>query len=161
MKILIISDTHGSIDNVINYIDSNEKPDMIFHLGDYVRDGVEIGKKFDIPTKIVRGNGDYMEENFKYDEVINIKDKKILLTHGHKYNISFSIDRLFYKGRELEVDYILFGHTHIPVITRLKNMVLMNPGSPSRPRTRDNKKTLGIINIGDIIEEKIIELKRT
>lgn len=158
MKILIISDTHGSIDNVINYIDSNEKPDMIFHLGDYVRDGVEIGKKFDIPTKIVRGNGDYMEENFKYDEVINIKDKKILLTHGHKYNISFSIDRLLYRGKELGVDYILFGHTHIPIINRLKDIVLMNPGSPYLPRTRNKRKTLGIIDIGDTIKEKIIEI---
>lgn len=111
MRILIISDTHGYTDNVIDYVESNKKPDMIFHLGDYVRDGVKIGNIFDIPIKIVRGNGDYMEEDFNYDEIVKIKDKKILLTHGHKYNISYSIDRLFYRGKELGVDYILFGHT--------------------------------------------------
>lgn len=158
MRILVVSDTHGYIDNVINYIEANEKPDMIFHLGDYVSDGIEIGKRFNIPTKIVRGNGDYMEEDFKYDEIVKVKDKKMLLTHGHKYNISFSIDRLIYRGRELGVDYILFGHTHIPIIDRIKNIVIMNPGSPCYPRTRDKRKTLGIIDIGKTIEEKIIKI---
>ena len=127
MRILIISDSHGSTENVINYIESNEKPDMIFHLGDYVRDGIEIEKKFNIPTKIVRGNGDYMEEDFNYEEIIQVKDIKMLLTHGHKYNINFSMDRLFYRGIELGVDYILFGHTHISTIDRLKDIILMNP----------------------------------
>lgn len=159
MRILIISDTHGYTDNVINYIKSNKKPDMIFHLGDYVKDGIKIGNKFDIPIKIVRGNGDYMEEDFNYDEIIQLKDKKMLLTHGHRYNVSFSMDRLFYKGKELGVDYIFFGHTHIPSITRLENIVFINPGSPYLPRTRDKRKTLGIIDIGDVVEEKIIDIK--
>lgn len=161
MRILIISDTHGYTDDVISYIESNEKPDMIFHLGDYVRDGIKIGKKFNIPIKIVRGNGDYIEEDFNYEEIVQVKGIKMLLTHGHKYNINFSIDRLFYRGIELGVDYILFGHTHIPIIDRLKDIVLMNPGSPSRPRAIDKRKTLGIIDIGDNIEEKIIEIKQT
>ncbi|HZK32880.1 MAG TPA: metallophosphoesterase [Tissierellaceae bacterium] len=159
MRILIISDTHGYTDNVIDYVESNKKPDMIFHLGDYVRDGVKIGNIFDIPIKIVRGNGDYMEEDFNYDEIVKIKDKKILLTHGHKYNISYSIDRLFYRGKELGVDYILFGHTHVPSINKLDDIIFMNPGSPHFPRTRDKRKTLGIIDIGDTVEEKIIEIK--
>lgn len=157
MKILVVSDTHGRINNVVNYIEE-EKPDMIFHLGDYVQDALEIGKKFNIPTKVVRGNGDYMEKDFKYEEIVKVRGKRILLTHGHKYNINHSVDRLLYRGRELEVDYILFGHTHVPIITRFKNITMMNPGSPYFPRTRDKKKTLGIINIGKTLEEKIIEI---
>lgn len=158
MKILIVSDSHGYINNVVDYIENNEKPDMIFHLGDYVKDGIEIYNKFNIPTKIVRGNGDYMEKEFKYEEIVQVNDKKILLSHGHKYNINFSLDRLLYRGRELEVDYILFGHTHIAFIDKIKDIIVMNPGSSSRPRGHDKKNTIGLINIGNTREEKIIKI---
>ncbi len=158
MRILIVSDTHGYTENIITYIENNKKPDMIFHLGDYVSDGIEIGKRFNIPTKIVKGNGDYMEEDYNFDELVKIKGKKMLLTHGHKYNINFSIDRLFYRGRELGVDYIFFGHTHIPYIDKIKDIIIMNPGSPSRPRSRDGRKTFAIIDIGKTTNEKLIEI---
>lgn len=158
LRILVVSDTHGQIENVVDYIEKEEKPNMIFHLGDYVKDGLEIGKRFNIPTKVVRGNGDYMEKDFNYEEVVKVDDKKILLTHGHKYDINFSIDRLFYRGKELEADYILFGHTHVPMINKVEDIIIMNPGSSYFPRTRDNKKTLGIINIGGTLKEEIVEI---
>lgn len=158
MKILIVSDTHGYIDNIIDMVKREEKPDMIFHLGDYVKDGIKIGKELKIPTKIVRGNGDYSEDYFNYEEIVEVKGKKIFLTHGHKYNVNFSIDRLYYRGKELNADYILFGHTHVPIISTLDNMIIMNPGSSHLPRTRDKEKTFGIINIGKNKEEKIIKI---
>lgn len=158
MKILIVSDTHGDIDNLLKGIKQIEKPDMLLHLGDYVEDGINIGKEMNIPTTIVKGNGDYTRNDYNYDEIVEIGDKRIFMTHGHKYNVNFSLSNLFYKGKENRADYILFGHTHIPIIEKINDITIMNPGSPSSPRGYDNRKTFGMIIIGNTIEEKIIEI---
>lgn len=159
MNILIISDTHGNLNNVIRNIQAIEKPDMLFHLGDYVEDGIKIGEELNIPTTIVRGNGDSNRTDFNDDEIVEIKGKKIFLTHGHKYNVRFDISNLYYKAQEIGADYVLFGHTHIPIIERIENIVIMNPGSPYLPRGYNKEKTFGMITIGNFIEEKIIKIK--
>lgn len=39
MKVIVVSDTHGRVDNFVNKIKAMEKPELIIHLGDYVEDG--------------------------------------------------------------------------------------------------------------------------
>lgn len=158
MRILIISDSHGNIDDVLRKIKTMEKSDMLFHLGDYVEDGIRLKEQLNIPTIIVRGNGDQSRTDFNDDELVEIKGKKIFLTHGHKYDVRFDILKLYYKAQEVGADYILFGHTHVPIIERVENTVIMNPGSPFLPRGYNKKKTFGMIIIGSSIEEKIIEI---
>lgn len=158
MRILIVSDTHGNISDVLRKIKTMEKPDMLFHLGDYVEDGIRLKEELNIPTIIVRGNGDYSRTDFNDDELIEIKGKKMFLTHGHKYDVRFDISKLYYKAQEVGADYILFGHTHIPIVERIENIVIMNPGSPCLPRGYNKKDTIGMITIGSSIEEKIIEI---
>lgn len=157
MKILIISDTHGSINSILKDI-KKYQPDRIIHLGDYVEDGIVLANELNIPTTIVRGNGDYLSKDFNYDEVIEISGKKFFLTHGHKYNVNFSLNNLFYKGQELEVDYILFGHTHRPIIDKYNDITIMNPGSPVYPRS-GIMGTFGLIELGKNNNEEIIEIK--
>lgn len=158
MKILISSDTHGNIKGLMNFLDK-EKFDMLFYLGDYVRDGIEIGNSLNIPYRIVRGNGDRDVRGFNDDEIFYLKDKKIFLTHGHKYNVSLGLDNLYYKSKEIGADYTFFGHTHIPIIEKIDHIILMNPGSPTLPRTSDLQRTFGIIEIGENKSEKIIKIK--
>ncbi len=159
MKILIISDTHGDIRNVIRGIEIIGQPDMIFHLGDYVEDGIRLGDQLNIPTTIVRGNGDYNRTDFNDDEIVEVGGKRIFLSHGHKYNVNFGLSNIYYKAQEIAADYVLFGHTHVPILERTEGIVIMNPGSPVYPRGYNKKNTLGMITIGDSIEEKIIEIK--
>ncbi len=111
-----------------------------------------------IKTIIVRGNGDYGHTEYNEDEIIEFKGKKFLLTHGHKYNVQNGITNLYYKGLELGANIVLFGHTHIPIIEKIENMIIMNPGSPSLPRDVIKTKTFGIINIGNTIDTKIIQI---
>lgn len=158
MKILIISDTHGNVSDVLRKIKTMEEPDMLFHLGDYVEDGIRLKEELNIPAIIVRGNGDCIRIDFNDDELVEVKGKKIFLTHGHKYDVRFDISKLYYKAQEVGADYALFGHTHVPMIERIKNIVIMNPGSPYLPRGYNKKNTFGIIKIGSTIEEKIIEI---
>lgn len=158
MRLLIISDTHGNINSILRDI-KDKKPDRILHLGDYVEDGIKLGEKLNIPTTIVRGNGDFLSKDFNYDEVIEIGGKKFFLTHGHKYNVNFNLNNIFYKGKEVGADYILFGHTHIPIIETIDNITIMNPGSPIYPRGINNRRTFGIIELGKTNNTKILEIK--
>lgn len=158
MKIVVISDTHSKNQEILDYILKNEKPDLLFHLGDYVKDGEIISRKLGIASIIVKGNGDY-GSGYKEEEIIEIRGKKIFLTHGHKYNVRYTLDNIIYKGQELGADIVLFGHTHVPINICEDEIYVMNPGSPSFPRGLSGKKTFGMINIGKRVEMEIVEIK--
>lgn len=158
MRILVVSDSHGSNAELIQAMDKMEKPDIILHLGDNIEDGEEISKIFGIETHIVRGNGDY-DHNYPYDKLVKIAGKNIFMTHGHRWNVKMGFMSLYYKGLELGADLILYGHTHVPINTEEKGISIMNPGSPSLPRQRDKVKTLGLIEIKENqIKTDIIKL---
>lgn len=157
MRIAVVSDTHGNYKEFLEALVDHEDFDMLFHLGDYVEDGEKLKKILSIPTIIVKGNGDYWS-NYKDDEIVEIGGKKILLTHGHKYNVRFNYSNLYYRGLELNAELVLFGHTHVPLNIEENNLIIMNPGSASSPRTHDRIKTFGIIEIGETITTEIVEI---
>lgn len=158
MKIFVVSDTHGYVDGFLNKIKDMEKPDLIIHLGDYVEDGKDIKRETGIETIIVKGNGDFFQRGYMNDKIIDLGNKKFFITHGHKYNVRREINNLFYRAKEVEADIILFGHTHIPILMRESGIIIMNPGSPYKPRGLDGKKTFGMIEINENISGRIIEL---
>jgi hypothetical protein len=157
VRIFVVSDTHGRINEFIKKVEYLEKPDMIIHLGDYIEDGIEIEKRLNINTIKIRGNCDFYTEKKNEETILNIGDKRIFLTHGHKYNVKMGILNLYYAGKEENADLILYGHTHIPSIEKKDGMIFLNPGSPSMPRGR-HKRTFAIVEIGDKIKADIIEI---
>lgn len=159
MKIVVVSDTHGNNKEVIEKISEMERPDLLFHLGDYIEDGIKICTALGIDTIMVKGNGDRGNRIYNEDELIEISGKKIFLTHGHRYDVRYGITNLYYKALELNVDMVLFGHTHVPINIEENGIIFMNPGSPSIPRTQSKAKTIGLIDINDKIYTKIIEIK--
>lgn len=158
MRIIVVSDTHGNNGPFLEKAITMEKPDMIFHLGDFVADAKKISKIMEIEYIAVKGNGDYGIMDVNEDELIQINGKKIFLTHGHKYNVHYDTHDLYIKGLELDADLILFGHTHIPIIEKTEELIIMNPGSPSIPRALDKKGTFGLITIGEEIEIELISI---
>jgi len=159
MKIVVVSDTHGNNKEVIEKISEMERPDLLFHLGDYIEDGIKICTALGIDTIMVKGNGDRGNRIYNEDELIEISGRKIFLTHGHRYDVRYGITNLYYKALELNVDMVLFGHTHVPINIEENGIIFMNPGSPSIPRTQSKAKTIGLIDINDKIYTKIIEIK--
>lgn len=159
MKIVVVSDTHGNNKEVIEKISEMERPDLLFHLGDYIEDGIKICTALGIDTIMVKGNGDQGNKIYNEDELIEISGMKIFLTHGHRYDVRYGITNLYYKALELNVDMVLFGHTHVPINIEENGIIFMNPGSPSIPRTQSKAKTIGLIDINDKIYTKIIEIK--
>ena len=59
MKLLVFSDSHGNIEHMRRAVEQ-EHPDQILHLGDVMRDAVELSRAYpNIPLELVPGNCDY------------------------------------------------------------------------------------------------------
>ncbi|MFZ7119363.1 MAG: metallophosphoesterase family protein [Eubacteriaceae bacterium] len=127
MKIGIISDSHGNIKNIKKAVNQLGEVDYIFHLGDNVIDALKIKEMVNYPVRYVKGNTDYTKDI--EDLIVDIGNKRFLLTHGHKYGIKNSLQRLYYKAVENEIDVVLFGHSHIPYYEEIEGVMFINPGS--------------------------------
>ena len=55
------------------------------------------------------------------------------------------MDQLAYKALEMEVNILISGHSHIPHAKKTKDIILINPGSPTVPRA--SEKTVAILEI--------------
>ena len=157
MKIAVVSDTHGDISFFLEAMKNIKGVEKILHLGDYDIDGYNIEKKTGIITYIVAGNNDIGSREVQ-DKVLNIEGHKILMTHGHKYNVYFGIDRLVYRAEEIGVDLVLYGHTHYFMDEHVGPIRVINPGSASLPRGNDQASFVILeITQADIIVNRIIK----
>ena len=89
--------------------------------------------------------------------IIEIKGKKIFMCHGHKYGVKYGYNSIYYRGKEVGADIVLFGHSHLPIIEEYDGLILMNPGSISHGMGRFDK-TLGYIDLIDN-KEPILYIK--
>lgn len=147
MLIAVISDSHGNKESIEKLQDKISNVQVLLFLGDGEKDLKEITKNFNGEIYAVRGNCDF-EGIYPEERVIEIEDKKIFMCHGHRYGVKYGYNSIFYRGKELEVDIVLFGHTHLPIIDDEDGLILMNPGSVSHG-IGDRKKTVGYINLDD------------
>ena len=147
MRVLVISDTHGSLRN-FKEVWKNEQPiDMIMHCGDICLDEEELREVAGpaCAVAIVRGNCDPFskepdERNFK------LGNHQIHMEHGHR--LPDSLQAISYKAESIGADLIFFGHTHCPLVTRMGGVRIVNPGSLSRPRQSDHCPSYVIMEVG-------------
>lgn len=128
MKILVLSDSHGNITNMVRAVTA-ENPHMIFHLGDCWRDSETLHDRFpEIPLHQVPGNCDY--RSFEpAEQLVFLEDKRILLCHGHTCGVKQSLLTAGYMAEEQNLDLFLFGHTHKPLVDMRGKTLFLNPGS--------------------------------
>ncbi len=153
MKILVVSDSHRKheyLNIAIDYI----KPDRIYHLGDAEGSEGRFMAKTDAMLEIVRGNCD-LNSDLPRDVVMSVGKHVVMLTHGHAYHVDYAYDSLVAAAKEKGADYVLFGHTHVPVLTEIDGVTLLNPGSISRPRQHDRKPSYAVIEVDDAGEFKV------
>lgn len=134
MKILVLSDSHGSLRNVQKAVDKyGVNADIIVHCGDAPRGETEWLTEFCKNSTVVcvRGNCDFTTCERKDVELLTVEGKTIMVTHGHLFNAKFGLERLSYAGEERGADIVLFGHTHIPTDETIGKVRLINPGSCS------------------------------
>ncbi|MCH5303220.1 MAG: metallophosphoesterase [Ruminococcus sp.] len=134
MKILLLSDSHGNIRDMMSATEKyGRNADIIVHCGDGTR-GEAMQLMQSCPDKTVvcvRGNCDF-GSMLRYTEYLNVFDKKIMITHGHLFDVKFGLEKLSYKAEEENCDLVFFGHTHIPTDVRLGNVRMINPGSSGK-----------------------------
>ena len=149
MKILVVSDTHFSIRNLLLAVEK-EHPDKIFHLGDVQGKDLEIEAITELPLTVVRGNCD-SDLSLPSEVLEEVGNHRAFLTHGHYYGVGTEPEdweRIIAAAKEKKADMVLFGHTHVPTLTLgYQGMTIMNPGSISSPRQESQKYTYGIIKI--------------
>lgn len=134
MKIGITGDTHGSVQAMRKLLQLTPPVDLWLHTGDHATDANMIQHATGIKAVSVRGNCDYIGDGVLFDEYLELEGYKLWLTHGHKY-IEHSVKAdLGYWAHQLGQDIVVFGHTHEPLCEYYDDTLLINPGSPSRPR---------------------------
>jgi putative phosphoesterase len=185
-KIVIISDSHGRIDNIKKIDLIIKESDAVIFLGDNVSDilkykkesisrpigrGAGIGgadcgigtgaggtngeiagggaganerrgagmstantsTSAGLEFFIVKGNCDVFS-TYPQELIVELENVKLLLAHGHLYNVKKSLLNLTCRARELGCRAALFGHTHISGIEEYDGVTLINPGSIGSPR---------------------------
>ncbi len=128
MKLVVFSDTHGSIETMCSVIEK-EQPDAVIHLGDHLRDVNVLRRLFPtLHVDAVPGNCDGFTG--MPDTIVKTYDGvKLFMTHGHCYAVKSSLMRACYAAREAEADVLLYGHTHIPFCQQQGELWVMNPGA--------------------------------
>ena len=113
----------------------------IVFLGDGLRD-LERIRVTGSDLYAVRGNCDwYGYDSYPTELVIEQGGYRLFCTHGHLYSAKSGIGGLLRRAVELDVDAVLFGHTHEPFLETLekgtvigdhtlaRRLYLFNPGS--------------------------------
>lgn len=97
---LVISDTHGDIFTAIEIIKKYPQINGIIHLGDYYKDANRLKAQFPgLEFFIVPGNCDFVFD-MPSDILLDIEGKRLLLTHGHRYDVKNGLERLEIKAKK-------------------------------------------------------------
>ena len=146
MKILVVSDTHGHTKNLERVLEKVGDIDLFIHCGDLEGGEDYIRALVDVPCYMVAGNNDWGTELNREME-ISVDDYRIWITHGNNYGASMGPERLLEEAAARNVDVVMYGHTHRPLIEYQDNIVIVNPGSLSYPRQNGRKPSYLIMEI--------------
>ncbi|RLG57185.1 MAG: YfcE family phosphodiesterase [Candidatus Hydrothermarchaeota archaeon] len=162
MKLGILSDTHiydraRHLPRAILDTFVKEDVDIILHAGDLTSLEILDELKEISEVKAVQGNMDYFYgTRLPEKEILKINNFKILLFHGYGIYPRGDKAKLVYKALENGCNVIITGHTHMPLVTELRGVKIINPGSPTTPRYA--KPTFAIAEIEEDIRVKILEI---
>ncbi len=147
----VVSDTHGSpsrrsFDFVAGFF-RRAGVDCILHAGDAGHASVLEQLASAAPVAAVRGNADPLDlvETLPDRVWIEAGARTVLLLHGHHGKTAVKAARA---AASPEIDLIVFGHSHKPLIDQEGDTILFNPGSPVERRWNPHFG-LGLIRISD------------
>lgn len=153
MKIGVTSDLHGSLlawEKTLALFKAKEVK-LILNAGDLFNYGprnplpegyapgdlVKAINELTIPMIIAKGNCDSEIDQMVLNMPIQepyafclVENKKILVNHGHKITDEEKIQL----AKRWNINVFIAGHTHLPRLERIDNIILLNPGSPALPK---------------------------
>jgi|TARA_B100002019_G_C21249611_1_gene590358 putative phosphoesterase len=129
-KILLLSDTHGHLDQkILKYIDG---ADEVWHAGDIGTTAVADGISKIKPLRGVYGNidGHELRSQFPENQIFSCQGVKVLMTHigGYPGRYNPRVKKLI---QEEKPQLYVCGHSHILKVIpdRKNNLLHMNPGA--------------------------------
>ena len=151
MRIGVLSDTHVSSLTELpeKILTALAEVDMIIHAGDFTAKAVLDGLKQLGEVSAVCGNMDSNELKQLLPEslVVTAGGKRIGVAHGWgaPYGIEDRVAKLF---SNVDVDIIVFGHSHQPKNEVIHGILFFNPGQA--------RNSFGILTIGEEVKAEII-----
>ena len=143
-KLLVFSDTHGSLyalKAVFDWAKDRLPPNDTICAAAFLGDGVsDIGPAADASGffcdwKVISGNNDY-DVSMPGTAVFDFCDHRFFMCHGHRHSLYGGYHTLAAAARNAQADAALFGHAHVPCLKSENGVLLVNPGSVGRPRSK-------------------------
>ncbi|MFY9200174.1 MAG: metallophosphoesterase [Methanosarcina flavescens] len=151
MKLIALSDTHMKTGEIPQQLKTLlEECDLIVHAGDF--NTVEAYHAFNAGGKLkaVFGNDDASELKKLLPERLRFEAEgvKIGVVHEGGHSVTDTTAQ-GYLAKEMEVDILIFGHLHRPLIEK-RDVMLICPGSPTKPRMSNPSVVELVIEKGNI-----------
>jgi putative phosphoesterase len=157
----VVSDTHGSapparrsFEFVAEFF-ARAGVDFILHAGDAGHVSVLETLEAVAPVAAVRGNADPLDLIEALPDRVRIEagERTVLLLHGHHGKTAVKAAQA---AAAPDIDVIVFGHSHRPLIERAGATILFNPGSPVERRWNPHFG-LGLIDVSVVrIEPELV-----
>jgi putative phosphoesterase len=157
----VVGDTHisatrkgSSVDLVVDFF-RRAGVGLILHTGDVGHASLLESLEHVAATVAVRGNADPLDliEVLPDRVWIDAGSRSVLLLHGHHGKTALKAARA---AASTDIDLIVFGHSHKPLIDREGRTILFNPGSPTERRWNPHFG-LGLVRVSDAeIEPELV-----
>ena len=165
MKIGVVSDTHGHIENLQKAIKALEGmgAQVICHLGDDYDDlkAVQFPRRMELVQVPGVFSTYYRDPEIPNRVVREWEGKRFLLTHTrgrHENDLPTDPDPQELVSRH-EVDVVLYGHSHIPDLKEEEGVLWINPGHLKDEDKKGYPPTFALISLeGSDLQVKVFEL---
>ena len=139
----LISDTHGLVRPEVHQ--ALHGVDLILHAGDVGGDEILDELAIIAPVQAVFGNTD-APGNPRLPAAIDIEvgGLKVHVSHGHELGVP-KPEKLLVR---YAADVIVYGHTHVPVVTEADGRLVVNPGAAGAARF-ELKPSVAILEISN------------
>lgn len=140
----VISDSHDNLQALRETLQRllEERVDLVVHLGDIISPfTVKFMKNIlrDIKVVAIRGNndGDVFQVSSLFSQygwvfkpepsIIEVAGRRVLLVHGYG-GVEDTLTLINALAKSLDVDLVLYGHTHKATVDRVEGKIVLNPG---------------------------------
>lgn len=134
MRLLVLSDSHGRSNLLIDAVELHPEADAVIFLGDGEND-VKLLRSLHPEIKLysVCGNCDFGSRlpDFLLEK---FGGKTVFAAHGHNEGVKYSLDGLKRKALGCRASIALYGHTHVHDTKYENEIWYVNPGSAAAGR---------------------------
>ncbi len=130
MRLVVVSDSHGSWGNLFEAINRESSADAVYFLGDGYKEFDELACAYSDKFFFigVRGNCDFSCDLPEKD-IRTLENAKIYATHGYVERVKYGLFDLEERAKKETCNLVLFGHTHQPLKQYKDGIHYFNPGS--------------------------------